>query len=143
MTTDSKFIPLINTQLSQLQQLEEVIDNEKAILQKSSPDELSKVTEQKNQLLLAIQDLDQQFAQSPNFKQEKSQGAFDIQLAEIERILVRCKEKNQVNGQVIQQSQLAVERLKTTLLQQHNKSSMTYDSKGKTSGGLSSLGIKA
>lgn len=134
---------MINTQLSQLQQLEEVIDNEKAILQKSSPDELSAVTEQKNQLLLAIQDLDQQFAQSPTFKQEKLQGSFDVQLAEIEQTLLRCKEKNQVNGQVIQQSQLAVERLKTTLLQQHNKSSMTYDSKGKTSGGLSSLGIKA
>jgi flagella synthesis protein FlgN len=77
------------------------------------------------------------------FAQDKAAGKFDLQLAEIESLLLTCKKQNQVNGQIIQQSQLAVERMKTTLLENHSKSSMTYDEKGKKSSGLSSLDLKA
>jgi len=134
---------LLNLQLSQLMQLETVIDSEKDVLQGQNPEKLIEITETKNQLLLAIETLDQQFSQSIIFKQEKQNGQYAEQLAEIKTILLRCKDKNFVNGQIIEHSQLAVERMKTSLLQQHNKSSMTYDSKGKTSGGLSSLDMKA
>lgn len=120
-----------------------IIDNEKDVLKKQNPDELIEITDKKNQLLLAIQTLDKQFEQSILFKKEKSQGLYADQLDLIEETLIRCKDKNHVNGQIIAQSQLAVERMKTSLLQNHNKSSMTYDNKGKTSGGLSSLEIKA
>jgi len=148
VSTESNSSPLnnadlLNQQLSQLMQLETVIDSEKEVLQHQDPEKLTIITETKNQLLLAIEALDQQFAQSLHFKKEKESGLYTEQLAEIKNILMRCKDKNIINGQVIQHSQLAVERMKTSLLQQHNKSSMTYDSKGKTSGGLSSLGIKA
>lgn len=143
MSTESSHLSLIEKQLTQLEQLEIIISTEKDILQQQNPEKLIEITEKKNQLLLAIQTLDQQFEQSITFKQEKSQGLFTEQLATIEETLLRCKEKNHVNGQIIAHSQLAVERMKTSLLQNHNKSSMTYDSKGKASGGLSSLGIKA
>ncbi|GLX77668.1 hypothetical protein tinsulaeT_10080 [Thalassotalea insulae] len=143
MSSESVYFSQLQTQLEQLQQLEVIIDNEKQILQQHDPDKLTEISEQKNQLLLTIQALDKQFEQSLQFKNEKAQGLFTEILTDIEAVLVRCKEKNQINGQIIQQSSLAVERMKTTLLQNHNKSSMTYDNKGKTSGGLSSLGIKA
>lgn len=143
MSTESNNSTLIEKQLAQLQQLETIIDHERVILQKQNPDKLNEITEQKNQLLLAIKTLDQQFEQSILFKQEKSAGLYSDQLSKIEDILLRCKDKNFVNGQVIAQSQLAVERMKTSLLQNHNKTSMTYDNKGKTSGGLSSLEIEA
>nr|WP_241242325.1 flagellar export chaperone FlgN [Thalassotalea sp. G2M2-11] len=136
-------MPQLQKQLEQLQQLESIIDSEKAILQQQDPAKLTEISELKNQLLIDIQSLDQQFEQSVQFKQDKAQGVYADILAEIEKVLLSCKEKNLVNGQIIQHSELAVERMKTTLLQNHNKSSMTYDSKGKTSGGLSSLGIKA
>lgn len=143
MSTLTSYAPLIDKQLGQLQQLEIIIDNEKNILQKQNPNLLIEVTEKKNQLLIAIQTLDQEFEQSLQFKKEKADGLFTEQLSIIEATLLRCKDKNHVNGQIIAHSQLAVERMKTSLLQNHNKSSMTYDSKGKTSGGLSSLIIKA
>ncbi len=143
MSSESIYASQLQSQLEQLQQLEEIIDTEKQVLQQQDPDKLTAITEQKNQLLLAIQSLDQQFEQSLQFKNDKAQGLFTEILASIETVLLRCKEKNQINGQIIQHSQLAVERMKTSLLQNHNKSSMTYDSKGKISGGLSSLGIKA
>ncbi|MEW6989318.1 flagella synthesis protein FlgN [Colwelliaceae bacterium 6441] len=143
MSIQATHSSLIEKQLVQLQQLEIVIDDEKGILQQQNPQKLIAITAKKNQLLLDIQSLDQKFEQSILFKQEKSQGLYTEQLDEIKAILTRCKEKNHVNGQIIEHSQLAVERMKTALLQNHNKSSMTYDNKGKASGGLSSLGIKA
>ena len=143
MSTELSHLPAIEKQLAQLLQLESIIDAEKDILQLQNPENLTDITAQKNQLLLDIQSLDQTLEQSMIFKEEKSQGAYQAQLSSIEETLIRCKEKNQINGDIINHSQLAVERMKTSLLQNHNKSSMTYDNKGKTSGGLSSLGIKA
>ena len=134
---------LVSQQLSQLTQLEALLITEKEVLQQQNPDALIKITSDKNTLLLAIQDIDNAIGQSFEFKQEKLAGNFSNELSVIKASLERCKKQNQVNGLIIHQSQIAVERMKTSLLENHNKSSMTYDSKGKTSGGLSSLGIKA
>lgn len=134
---------MVSQQLSQLLQLETLLNTEKEILQQQNPNALISITADKNNLLIAIQEIDNAIGQSFEFKQEKLSGNFDSELADIEACLVRCKKQNQVNGLIIHQSQLSVERMKTSLLENHNKSSMTYDSKGKTSGGLSSLGIKA
>lgn len=134
---------LVAHQLSQLAQLEALLNTEKEILQQQDPDALIKITADKNALLLAIQDVDNAIGQSFEFKQEKLAGNFSNELAEIKASLERSKKQNQVNGLIIHQSQIAVDRMKTSLLVNHNKSSMTYDNKGKTSSGLSSLGIKA
>ena len=134
---------LVSQQLSQLTQLEALLISEKEVLQQQSPEALITITTEKNSLLVAIQEIDNSIGQSFEFKQEKLAGNFQQELSDIEAILVRCKKQNQINGQIIHQSQLSVERMKTSLLESHSKSSMTYDNKGKTSGGLSSLGIKA
>ena len=134
---------LVSQQLSQLTKLEALLTTEKDVLQQQSPDALIQITSEKNNLLVAIQEVDNAIGQSFEFKQEKLAGHFTNELAEIQAILERCKKQNQTNGLIIHQSQLSVERMKTSLLASHNKSSMTYDNKGKTSGGLSSLGIKA
>jgi flagella synthesis protein FlgN len=134
---------LVSQQLSQLTQLEALLLTEKDVLQQQNPDALIKITSEKNSLLLAIQEIDNTIGQSFEFKQEKLAGKFSNELAEIKTLLEHCKKQNNINGLIIHQSQLSVERMKTSLLENHNKSSMTYDSKGKASGGLSSLGIKA
>ncbi|WP_085298155.1 flagella synthesis protein FlgN [Cognaticolwellia mytili] len=134
---------LVSQQLSQLTQLEAILITEKDILQLQNPDALIQITATKNDLLMAIQSVDNAIGQSFEFKQEKLAGKFDNELTDIQNILEHCKVLNQTNGLIIHQSQLSVERMKTSLLESHNKSSMTYDSKGKTSAGLSSLGIKA
>jgi flagella synthesis protein FlgN len=134
---------LIAQQLENLQQLEELLIVEKDVLQKQDPELLISVTEQKNNLLQKIQQLDESNSQSVILKAEIDSGIHQKEIAEIEAILLRCKNKNHINGLVIQQSSLAAERMKNSLLENHNRSSMTYNSKGKKSGGLSSLGIKA
>ncbi len=130
-------------QHAQLERLEKIISDEKLILQQHDPDALIQISEQKNHLLLEIKALDQQINLNQQFAQDKAAGILTNELAELATLLEQCQQKNYVNGQIIQQSQLAVERMKTSLLERNNKSSITYDSKGKKSGGLSSIGLKA
>ncbi|MGV2874061.1 flagellar export chaperone FlgN [Colwellia sp. E150_009] len=134
---------LLSQQYLQLQELEQLIIDEKHILQQHQPKDLLQISEKKNQILLAIQALDKQISVSRAFATDKAAGYLEQELLDIEHLLTSCQEKNQINGQIITQSQLAVERMKTSLLEGHNKASMTYDSKGKKSGGLSSIGLKA
>ena len=134
---------LLMLQHQQLTALAQVIANEKNILQQHDPQSLLTVSQAKNTLLLAIQQLDQNISLHQGFAQDKAAGKLVSQLAEITELLKQCQQQNLVNGQIIQHSQLAVERMKTSLLESHNKNAITYDNKGKKSAGLSSLGLKA
>jgi flagella synthesis protein FlgN len=134
---------LVAKQHQQLTLLVQIIANEKQILQQHDPQKLLTISQEKNTLLIAIQQLDQQIGQDQSFAQDKAAGNLTQELAEIADLLINCQQQNQVNGQIIQQSQLAVERMKTSLLENHNKNAITYDKKGKKSAGLSSLGLKA
>jgi flagella synthesis protein FlgN len=134
---------LVAKQHQQLTLLVQIIANEKQILQQHDPQKLLTISQEKNTLLMAIQQLDQQIGQDQSFAQDKAAGNLTQELAEIADLLINCQQQNQVNGQIIQQSQLAVERMKTSLLENHNKNAITYDKKGKKSAGLSSLGLKA
>ena len=143
MSASTQSTELLAQQFSQLKALEKIIIDEKEILQQHQPDALVQISEQKNQLLISIQTLDKKISFNQQFAQDKAAGKLTVELDEIESLLLRCQQKNQVNGQIIAQSQLAVERMKSSLLENHNKAAMTYDSKGKKSGGLSSIGLKA
>ena len=134
---------LLMLQHQQLTALAQVIANEKNILQQHDPQALLTVSQEKNTLLLAIQQLDQNISLHQGFAQDKAAGKLVSQLAEITELLKHCRQQILVNGQIIQHSQLAVERMKTSLLESHNKNAITYDNKGKKSAGLSSLGLKA
>lgn len=143
MTNIQSSEQLVNQQLAQLQALKCLLDEEKRVLQNHNPDDLIELTDKKNNLLIEIKDLDLVISRSVEFAQDKAAGKYIHELDEIKELLISCQAINLVNGQIIQQSQLAVERMKTTLLESHNKSAITYDDKGKKHAGLSSLNIKA
>jgi flagella synthesis protein FlgN len=135
---------LLNIQHQQLLELKDLLIAEKDILQKqTTPDELTLITEQKATLLQAIETTDKTLSQHNEFLEKRAAGEYSEQLAVIENTLIECKNLNQVNGSIIQHSTLAVERMKSSLLENHNRMSMTYDNKGKKSAGLSSLDLKA
>ncbi|KGJ96980.1 flagellar export chaperone FlgN [Colwellia psychrerythraea] len=134
---------LLAKQHQQLTSLAQIIANEQQILQQHDPQALLSISQEKNTLLLAIQQLDQEIGQDQQFAQDKAAGKLSQELSEITELLTHCQQKNLLNGQIIQQSQLAVERMKTSLLENHNKNAITYDSTGKKSAGLSSIGLKA
>ncbi|MFD2168111.1 flagella synthesis protein FlgN [Thalassotalea euphylliae] len=134
---------LLAQQLSQLSALETLLLAEKEVLQKNDADRLVALTEEKSTLLKSIEEFDASLATNQQFLADRKGGLLENEMAQIQAALTKCQELNEVNGQIINHSQLAVERLKTSIIERHNKSSMTYDSKGKKSAGLSSLGLKA
>ena len=134
---------LVKQQLTQLQALKGLLEEEKKVLQNHNPDDLTELTDKKNNLLIEIKDLDIIIGRSVEFAQDKAAGKYLTELDEIKDLLTRCQAINLVNGQIIQQSQLAVQLMKTCLLESHYKSDITYDDKGKKHAGLSSLNIKA
>lgn len=143
MSQASNSLQLLAQQHQQLSSLEDIIALEKDVLQKHDPEALLKVGQEKNQLLVAIETLDKEISHNQEFAQDKASGKLTQPLLEITQLLEHCQKQNLINGQIIQQSQLAVERMKTSLLENHNKNSITYDNKGKKSAGLSSIGLKA
>ena len=143
MSTANSAVELLTKQHNQMTALEALLIQENEILQQHQPEALTAITQQKNELLIEIQNLDQVLAGHKKFIENKTSDEYQQILAAIEALLAQCQKQNTVNGQIIQHSQLAVERMKTSLLESNNKSSITYDNKGKKSGGLSSLGIKA
>ncbi len=95
---------MLSEQLAQLLHLEEIIAAEKLALQQPDPEKLSAVTLQKNEALVAIEALDSKIGRCESFLKEKEQGFYQKELADIEDVLLRCKDKNMVNGQIIQKS---------------------------------------
>lgn len=143
MLNENSSQQFVARQLSQLHALEALLLHEKETLQQHDPLALNEVTQQKNLLLVAIKELDSQIGTDQQFLQDKKAGLLEQELHDIEAVLMRCQQQNQINGHIIQQSQLSVERMKTSLLESKTKTGLTYNSKGKKSGGLSSIAIKA
>jgi len=143
MSQASNSLQLLAQQHQQLTSLASVIAHEKEILQQHDPEALLIISQEKNQLLLAIQTLDKKISRNQEFAQDKAAGKLVLEIKEITQLLEQCQQQNLVNGKIIQQSQLAVERMKTSLLENHNKNAITYDCHGKKSAGLSSIGLKA
>jgi flagella synthesis protein FlgN len=134
---------LINQQLIQLHAMEKMLAEERLVLEQHNPNNLTQLIKKKNELLVAIQGLDNFIGLNTPFAQGRSQGLFEEEVTEIAKSLARCQQQNVINGNIIQQSQLAVERMKSSLLDSHNKSAVTYDGSGKKHAGLSSLNLKA
>ncbi|QOL27056.1 flagellar export chaperone FlgN [Thalassotalea sp. LPB0316] len=134
---------LIEHQEASLLALEKLLLQEKDILTKQDPQALVAITEEKQTLLQAIEQGDKSLSLHPHFKRDLENEENAQLLVQAREILERCKTLNQVNGQVIAQSEVAVERMRSSLLEKNSKSTMTYDAKGKKSGGLSRMGIKA
>ncbi|MGJ8692809.1 MAG: flagella synthesis protein FlgN [Thalassotalea sp.] len=143
MANEQTFGNLVTHQLTQVKQLKDILGAEKDILQQQNPDALLTITAQKQQALADIEAADQQLKQFANFNEYIVVPQIKTKIETIETLLSECKDLNNVNGLIIQHSSLAVDRMKSALLESRSKSSMTYDNKGKKSGGLMGKGIKA
>mgnify|MGYP000486484287 CR=1 FL=1 len=143
MADEQTFEHLVTHQLTQVTNLQQTLVDEKEILQQQSPSALVEITEQKKTLLLAIDNTDKQLKQFTAFKEFVALPKISSLIENIENLLTECKKLNDVNGLIIQQSSLAIERMTSSLLEKRSKSSMTYDNKGKKNGGVMGKSIKA
>lgn len=143
MSHSESIVKTLNHQLQQLVDLEALLNTEQEVLQQHNPQKLIDINNIKNELLVKVDLIDKELASNSQFLKDKADGLYVDELKAIQTILVQCKKLNKVNGDIIYKSQLSVERMKTALLENNTKSSMTYDSKGKKSGSYSRMDLKA
>ena len=143
MSDIESIVQTLSHQLKQLTDLEALLNAEHQILQQHDPQKLIDINKIKNDLLVNIELTDKNLAGNKQFLNDKAEGQHAEVLQAIKGLLNQCKDLNKVNGDIISKSQLSVERMRTALLENNTKSSMTYDSKGKKSGGYSRMDIKA
>jgi len=138
-----KVTQLLSLQKSELDKLHDLLANELAILKARDLAELEKQAQEKELLLKNINQLDQAISQQSDLKSLQDNNLFSEQVTEIITLLGDCKKQNEINGQIINNSQIAINRFKGMLQQSIANNSMTYDNKGKTNINLNSIGIKA
>jgi flagellar biosynthesis/type III secretory pathway chaperone len=71
------------------------------------------------------------------------QVIFNEQESAVKKLLNQCKHQNKVNGQIINSSQIAINRFKKMMQKSLKNQSATYDSKGLTNLSNTSIGLKA
>lgn len=142
-TSPTSVHDLLLQQQHNIAQLTKLLHEEKKSLGQYNPENLDVVVEQKNILLKQIQEFDNTLANTPDVVAEIKQGIHNQIMTEISDALAECKQLNEINGAVIAQSQITVNRIRTSILEGQGKSSVTYDEKAKTSTGMHTLNIKA
>lgn len=134
---------LLSQQTTQLEQLIELQQREKELLVKRDAPALDVVTQQKEQVLDAIQRLDDALSKHPQQHLVSSHPELREQRKTILGLMQTCQNNNEVNGQLVRVTLGRIQQLKQTLQAAHSGTTITYTSKGKTSSGPSGSSIKA
>jgi len=146
MITDfdnSKINELLQMQQNELEKLSSLLNHEFDVLKDRDLVTLEQKAQEKEQLLNNINQLDQALSQQIRPAELKENKQFTEQVTTITTLLGECKKQNEINGQIINNSQVAINRFKGMLQQSISNNSMTYDNKGQTSINTNSIGIKA
>jgi len=136
-------VDLLNQQENELLKLQSLLKNELELLKTRELSSLEQAAVEKEQVLVKINQFDQAIKQHTPFVELQQDQKHTEQVTRIVDLLNDCKKQNELNGQIINNSQIAINRFKGMLQRSINDNSMTYDQKGQTSISKSSLGVKA
>ncbi|MBD1582978.1 flagellar export chaperone FlgN [Pseudoalteromonas sp. S16_S37] len=116
----------LEKQLTHLTTLTQLLDSELDLLAAKKGDGLKELAREKLTLLHAIQSLDKEISSFDKalFSQPEAQNL----TSNIEELLIKCKQKNDVNAQAAHQANLSVRELKEILI--GAPSSVTYGQDG-------------
>ena len=104
---------------------------------------LEQASADKEAILNKINLLDKEISHYTSLDVLQEDENYSEQVSRIINLLHECKKQNEINGQIINNSQIAINRFKNMLQKSISNNTMTYDSKGKTSISNKSIGIKA
>lgn len=134
---------LLNNQETELTKLHELLCNELEILKNRELSLLDQASAEKEAILHNVNQIDQAISQNTSLELLQQDDNYKDQVSRITNLLHECKQQNEVNGQIINNSQIAINRFKGMLQKSISNNTMTYDNKGKTSISQNSIGIKA
>ena len=141
-TNMSSIDALLNTQLTTLNQLKTLLDKELDAVKNRNGGVLVELSKEKESLLGAIQQIDQQISSHPeaaNIESNESQNSVRNSITEL---LEECQTQNEVIYLTAKQNEVVIEQVKQLLI--GGSKNTTYDAYGqKRSGPSLTKGIKA
>ncbi len=143
MLDNATITSLLNNQEAELIKLHSLLCNELEILKNRELAILEQASAEKEAILTKVNQLDKEISHYASLDTLQQDENHSEQVSRIINLLRDCKQQNEVNGQIINNSQIAINRFKNMLQKSISNNTMTYDSKGKTSISNISIGIKA
>lgn len=140
---EQNILTLLTQQQAQLDALFVLLQEELVILASRDIAALDELTSQKIAMLKQVQITDEQIGAQSNLQDALKTSWFAEHVKILEARLADCKSQTQVNQQVLEQSQLTLDRLKNEILASRGKSGLTYTNKGKPAIENKGSGIKA
>lgn len=134
---------LLNNQEAELTKLHSLLCNELKILKNRELSILEQASAEKEAILNNVNKIDKEISHYTSLDVLQQDENHSEQVSRIINLLHDCKQQNEINGQIINNSQIAINRFKNMLQKSISNNTMTYDNKGKTSISNKSIGIKA
>lgn len=135
----------LTQQTDNLAALKAMLDKELHLISSRDAEALMTLLKDKEQLLGAIQNLDD--AVNPQLKvlQQEAPLPEDIQahIDQAKNLLSECQYCTEVNQLAVEQGQLRLVHLRNLMMDVRAKESLTYDKAGKKKGGFSGKGVSA
>jgi len=130
---------LLGLQVSYVEQLLAQLTAEKSALESRDVTALEKISQEKQQKITQIAELDVKISQHPNAADLLT--TYLSQKQQIETELTQCQELNDVNGKLIELNLRNTKRLSDTIIRSRSRNNITYDKLGRTRGSFSTLGM--
>lgn len=140
---EQQILTLLKQQQAQLDALLLLLRQELDVLVSRDYLALDTLTGEKTKLLSEIKSTDDELATASALPYCQQQAWFLDLVSALDSRLEDCKTQTAVNQQVLEQSQLTLDRLKNDILASRGKSGLTYTSKGKPAIENKGGGIKA
>jgi len=142
--TDTNIVTLLlNNQEAELTNLHSLLCNELEILKNRELSILEQASAEKEAVLIKVNQIDQEISKNTSLEILQQDENHSEQVSRIINLLHDCKQQNEVNGLIINNSQIAINRFKGMLQKSISNNTMTYDNKGRTSISNTSIGVKA
>ena len=139
----------LNEQLTQqtenLTSLKAMLDKELHLISSRDAEALMTLLKDKEQLLGAIQNLDEAINPQLQALQQEAPLPENIQthIDQAKTLLSECQYCTEVNQRAVEQGQLRLVHLRNLMMEVRAKESLTYDKAGKKKGGFSGKGVSA
>lgn len=135
----------LTLQTEQLASLKAMLDKELHLIGSRDAESLMSLLNEKEQLLSAIQTLDESI--NPQLQSLQQDGPLpdDIEtlIEHAKKLLSECQYCTDVNQRAVEQGQLRLVHLRNLMMDVRAKESLTYDKAGKKKGGFSGKGVSA
>lgn len=130
---------LLGLQVSYVEQLLALLTAEKSALESRDVTALEKLSQEKQQRITQIAELDVKISQ--HVDAAALQSTYLSEKQQIETELTQCQELNDVNGKLIELNLRNTKRLTDTIIRSRSRNNITYDKLGRTRGSFSTLGM--